>query len=111
MWSKLWTWANGNRILATISVIVLLVAILSAVDGQRMRGVASGYLNLARGWADAYKRDTAASEKAYKVKIEAVTKERDAALARLNAPWKPPKDAPDLVRRLGEHGLKAQVRK
>lgn len=109
MWTKLWTWANGNRLLAAICVVAFLAVIGSVVDGQRMRSAASGYLNLARGWADAYKRDTTATEKAYRARLDAVTKERDAALARLKAPWVPPKGDQDLVRRLGEHGLRGRI--
>jgi len=117
MGSKLWTWANSNRLLAIIIVVLLVIAVSSAADGISTRSAARGYLDLAKGWADAYKRDTTASKKAYDEKIEKLTKQRDAeirlfhaALDKMGVPWVPPKGNKELEARFKALGYEGKTR-
>jgi len=117
MGGKLWTWANSNRLLAIIIVLLLVIAVSSAADGISSRRTAREYLNSAKGWADAYKRDTAASKKVYESKIESLTKQRDseirlfhAALDRMGTPWVPPKGNKELIERFRALGYEAKTR-
>lgn len=110
-------WISGNKMLAVISAILLLVAISSAVDGISMRQTAKGYLNRAKEWAQAYNRDTAASKKEYEVKIKQLTADRDtykkkweAAKGKMNAPWTPPSNAKALQDRLNKIGYRGRLR-
>jgi hypothetical protein len=109
--SKLWNWAKENKTPAIIIVLALSLAFASAGDGWSARRVAIRYLDLAKGWAAAYQRDTVASKKEYEKKIKGLTDERNAykksweeAKGKMNAPWIPPKGAKELQERFNKHG-------
>ena len=114
----MWKWITTNRLTAAIFAILCLLVLSAAVDGGRMRQTAKGYLDLARGWAAAYQRDTAASKVAYEARIKTLTAERDAlrrryeaARARMDAPWTPPRDARELEARFRAQGYSGRVSK
>jgi hypothetical protein len=117
MWPKVWTWAKGNTLFAIIIAGALIVAVSSVANGISMRQAAQGYLNLARGWAAAYQRDTAASKKEYEGKIRTLTADRDAyrkkweeAKGRMDAPWIPPKGAKALQERFNKLGYRGTLK-
>ena len=117
MWSKLWTWADANKLLALIIVVISFVAITSALDGVSMRQTAKGYLDLARGWAAAYQRDTAATKAVYEARIKVLTAERDAlrkryaaAKGRIDGPWRPPAGNSELEARYRAMGYQGRVK-
>lgn len=117
MWSKLWTWAKVNTLLALVIVVASIIAVSSVVDGVSMRQTAQGYLDSAKGWAAAYTRDTAASKKEYEARIKALTSDRDTyrkkwegARGKMNAPWTPPKGAKETEARFRALGYGGKVK-
>jgi len=117
MWSSIWKWAKGNKLLAIIIVGVLLVAIASVADGVSARNAASRYFDLARGWAAAYQRDTAASKKEYEERIRILTADLHAdetvwedAKEQMARPWTPPKGAKALQERFKKLGYRGTLK-
>jgi len=117
MWLSIWKWASGNRLLAGISVVCAILVLGSAVDFLGARNAASRYFDLAKGWAAAYQRDTAASKKEYEGKIKTLTDDRDAykrkyevAKGKLGAPWVPPADPKEIEERFLKMGYRGRVR-
>lgn len=113
----MWKWIGGNKLLAVISAVLLLVVIASVADGITMRQLASRYLERAREWAAAYQRDTAASKRGYEGKIKQLTADRDAyrkkyeaAKGKMGAPLAPPKGAKELEERFRALGFDGSVR-
>ena len=117
MWSTILTWAKGRPLLAVISVCLCILVLASAVDGVSARRAAGRYFDLAKGWAAAYQRDTAASKKEYEAKIEQLTADRDAyrkkweaARGKMGRPWDPPKGKKDLEVRFRALGYAGRVK-
>jgi hypothetical protein len=117
MWSSIWTWAKGKPLLAGIIVAVLIVVLSGAVDGISARRAAGRYFDLAKGWAAAYQRDTAASKKEYEAKIKTLTDDRDTyrkkwetARGKMSAPWSPPSNAKALQERFNRIGYRGTLR-
>jgi hypothetical protein len=117
MWLEFRTWAKGYPILVG-AFAILLIAVLSAASvGISARNAASRYLDLAKGWATAYNRDTAASKKEYDRNIAVLTADRNAyrkkwevAIGKMNTPWKPPKNAKALQDRFYRMGYRGGLR-
>jgi len=117
MWSSIWKWAKVNRLIAAICAAALIVVFSGAIDGISARRAAGRYFDLAKGWADAYKRDTSASKKAHDEKIKVLTADRDAyrkkwELARdiMNRPWKPPENEREILARFRELGYTGRIK-
>lgn len=117
MWSKLWTWAGANKLLAGICAVIFLIALESVTAGIPARRAAAGYFQLIKQWAEAYKRDTAATKTAYEARIKVLTGERDAALrkyqaarGRMDAKWTPPAGAKELETRFRVLGYGGEIK-
>lgn len=117
MWLSVWKWATGNRLLAIVLAAALVTVLSGAIDGIGARRAASRYLDLAKGWADAYKRDTSASKVAYEAKIKALTADRDTyrkkyevARGKMGAPWSPPKNPTEIEERFLKMGYRGRVK-
>jgi len=115
MW--LLKWANANRLTAAIFAVCAILALASAGDFLGARHAVSYYRNLAKGWAAAYQRDTAASKKEYEAKIKVLTADRDAyrkkwaaARGRMAAPWVPPEGAKALQERFTRLGYRGRLK-
>ena len=113
----MWKWANANRLLAGIIAVALIVVFSGAVDGISARRAATRYFDLAKGWATAYSRDTAASKKEYEGKIKALTVDRDsyktkyeAAKRKMARPWAAPGDVTELEQRYRALGYSGRVK-
>lgn len=113
----IWEWANKRPLLAIMIVVVLVITLGGAVDGISARRAASKYFDLAKGWAAAYQRDTAASKKEYEAKIKALTTDRDAyktkyeaAKRKMNASWVPPKETEEMLIRFRDLGYQGVIR-
>ena len=113
----MWEWAKKNILFAIIIVVALIVVFSGAVDGISARRAATRYFDLAKGWAAAYSRDTAASKKEYEGKIKALTADRDAykrkwevAKGKMSAPWKAPAGAKELEERFLNMGYRGRIR-
>lgn len=109
-------WIRKNWKLAGGIAVALVIVLSGALDGLSVRKTAAGYLDLARGWAAAYQRDTAATKTAYEARIKTLTAERDAARkryesarARMDAEWTPPKDTKELEARFRALGYAGRV--
>jgi len=117
MWSSIWKWAGGNRLLAIIIVAVLIVVLSGAVDGISARRAATRYFDLAKSWAAAYSRDTAASKKEYEERIRILTADLHAdetvwedAKGEMARPWTPPKGAKALQERFKKLGYRGTLK-
>lgn len=114
----MWSWLRANWKLAGACAVALVIVLSGALDGLSVRKTARGYLDLARGWAAAYQRDTAASKADYEARIKVLTGERDvarkrygAAKARMDAEWTPPAGAKELEGRFRAAGYSGRVNK
>jgi len=115
MWSSIWKWAGVNKLLAAIFVTICLVALASAGGFISARSAASRFSDMAKGWAEAYKRDTSATKKEYEARIRILTADRDsyrtkyeAARKKMAEPWVAPTNSRDLEQRfqaLGYRGI------
>jgi hypothetical protein len=117
MWSKFMTWVKENPLFAVAFAVISLVAISAVGTGWSVRNAASRYLDLAKGWQTAYNRDTAASKKEYDRNIAVLTADRnayrkkwEAARGKMDAPWKPPKNAKALQGRFNRMGYRGDLR-
>lgn len=117
MWSSIWTWAKKNQLFAAIIVVALIVVFSGAVDGFNARRAAARYFDLAKGWAAAYSRDTAASKKEYEERIRILTSELNAdetvwedAKGEMGRPWTPPKGAQALQERFTKLGYRGRLK-
>lgn len=117
MWGKLWSWVVGNKLPAIAIVVFGLIALESATVGLPARRAAAGYLQLAREWATAYKRDTDATKNQYENKINALTLERNAyrdkwksAKSKMNKPWTAPRNPKEIEERLLKMGYRGTVK-
>jgi hypothetical protein len=117
MWLEFRTWVKGYPILVGAFAILLIAVFSAASVGISARNAASRYLDLAKGWATAYNRDTAASKKEYDQNIAVLTADRnayrkkwEAARGKMNAPWKAPKNAKDLQGRFNRMGFRGDLR-
>lgn len=117
MWSALWKWASGSKLLAIAIVVLGVTALGSAADGWSARRAAQFAINRAKEWAAAYSRDTAASKKEYEGKIKVLTADRDAyrkkydaAKGKMGAPWKAPGGPTELEQRYRALGYSGRVK-
>ena len=117
MWSSIWKWAGGNRLLAIIIVVCAILALGSVTDFLGARRAANHYFDLAKGWAAAYQRDTAASKAEYEGKIKALTVDRDAykrkyeaAKGKMAVPWVPPATPKETEERFLKMGYRGKIR-
>jgi len=117
MWLFLKTWAKKNPLFAIIIAAALIVVCSGAVDGISARRAATRYFDLAKGWAAAYSRDTAASKKEYEERIRILTAELNAdetvwedAKGKMGRPWTPPKGAKALQERFKKLGYRGNLR-
>ena len=111
------TWLKQNKSLAAVFAILLIAVLSGALDGLSVRQTAKGYLDLARGWAAAYQRDTAATKAVYEARIKVLTAERDAlrkryaaAKGRIDGPWRPPAGNSELEARYRAMGYQGRVK-
>ena len=111
------TWLKQNKLIAAVFAILLIAVLSGALDGVSMRQTAKGYLDLARGWAAAYQRDTAATKAEDEARIKTLTAERDAARkryaaarARMDAKWMAPVGSQELEARFRALGYAGRVR-
>ena len=110
-------WIRKNWKVAGIIAVALLLVLGSVTDGARMRQTAKGYLDLAKGWAAAYQRDTAATKAEYEARIKTLTAERDAARkrygaakAKMDAKWVAPGGPTELEQRFRVLGYSGRVK-
>ena len=113
----MWEWAKTNRLIALVIVVALIAVFSGAVDGISARRAATRYFDLAKSWAAAYSRDTAASKKEYEERIRILTAELRAdetawedAREGMGRPWTPPKGAKALQARFTKLGYRGNLR-
>lgn len=117
MWASIWKWAKDHPLIAIVVAGMLVIVLSGAIDGTFARSAASRYLKLAKGWAEAYKRDTEASKREYEAKIRVLTDSRDSykkkyevARGKMNEPWIPPSDAKKMQERFNKLGYRGTLK-
>lgn len=117
MWAFLKTWALANKLLAIIIAGALIAVFSGAVDSIGARRAAQRYFDIAKGWAAAYQRDTAASKTEYEARIKTLTADRDtyrkkyeAAKRKMGATWVAPKNQREIEERFLKMGLRGRVK-
>jgi hypothetical protein len=111
----MWKWSSisrTNKILAAISVALLIAVLGSVFDGCGARKRASAYLDLARGWHDRQQADEAAWKKRDATRDAEIDRLKTAlTAARTGKPWRPPAGATATAERFRAAGYGAEVRR
>ncbi len=124
MWPKLFSWANANRLVAVIIVVLLVLALASAADSWRQRKTAEGYLQAGKEQTEQLRGLLDNTTAQYQVRIQdlearvvdaerrvAVARKRlDEARAASGRPFVPPAGPGEMADRFGKLGFKGRVK-
>lgn len=124
MWTKIFSWANANRLVAVIIVAFGILALASAADSWRQRKTAEGYLQAGKEQTAQLRQLLDNTTAQYQVRVRdlearvadaerrvAVARKRlDEARSASGRPFVPPAGPGEMVDRFGKIGFRGRVK-